>query len=146
MARQAYKIKRGVSEIVSAILLLVIVVAVGSTLYVQFYLNATQHQLQVMQETIRADIAAKQQLEILLAVGYSKNNTVTIIVATGSYPVEIYSIYINNTLAQYNSTWLPALTIKEINVTSPITLTSGAKILVKIIHGGGTDEAWGEVH
>ena len=104
-----------------------------------------------MQETIRADIAAKQQLEILLVVGYSSdqggNGNITIIVATGSYPVEIYSIYVNNTLVpSYSGEWIQALTIKPINVTSPIPLTSGDKILVKIVHGGGSDEAWGEVH
>jgi len=139
--------RRGVSEIVSAILLLVIAVAVGSTLYVQFYLAATQHQLQVMQEAVKADIAAKQQLEVLLAVGNSGTGYVTIIVATGSYPIQVYSIYINNTLAHsYKDYWLPALTLKEISVASPIRLASGDKILVRIVHGGGIDEAWGEVH
>ena len=147
MARQTSKAKRGVSEIVSAILLLVIVVAVGSTLYVQFYLTATQHQLQVMQETVKADIASKQQLEILLAVGNGTTGEVTIIVATGSYPVQLYTIYINNTLAEsYSNYWLSALTVEPINVSSPITLTSGAKIHVKVVYGGGIDEAWGEVH
>jgi len=147
VARQTSKAKRGVSEIVSAILLLVIVVAVGSTLYVQFYLTATQHQLQVMQETVKADIASKQQLEILLAVGNGTTGEVTIIVATGSYPVQLYTIYINNTLAEsYSNYWLSALTVEPINVSSPITLTSGAKIHVKVVYGGGSDEAWGEVH
>ncbi|MEM4576168.1 MAG: archaellin/type IV pilin N-terminal domain-containing protein [Candidatus Nezhaarchaeales archaeon] len=141
------KSKRGVSEVVSAILLLTITVAVGSILYVQIYLAATQHQTRLIQETVRADIAVKQQLRIMLVVGDSINNKVRIIVATGSYPVQLFSIYVDNALAvSYRDYYVPALTLDVIEVESPILLTKGSKILVRIVHGGGVEEAYGEVH
>lgn len=139
--------RRGVSEIVSAMLLLVIAVAVGSVLYVQIYLTAMQHQMQMLQRAVRADLTVKQQLEVLLVVGDSSSNKVKVVVATSSYPVQLFSIYVNGTLAaSYRDRYIPALTLEVIDVESPITLVSGSQVLVRIVHGGGTCEAYGEVH
>lgn len=139
--------KRGVSEVVSAILLLTITVAVGSILYVQIYLAATQHQMQLIQEIVKADAAVKQQLRIMLVVGDFITNKVKIVITTGSYPVQLFSIYVDNTLAaSYRDYYAPALTLDVIEVESPIALTKGSKILVRIVHGGGVEEAYGEVH
>lgn len=111
------------------------------------YLMAAQHQAQLGREAVRADIAIKQQLRILLVVGDSSSNKVKIVVATGSYSVQLHSIYVNSTLAaSYQDRYVQALTLEVVEVDSPMTLAKGSKILAREVHGGGVKEAYGEVH
>ena len=143
------KRKLGVSEIVAAMMLLLITVAIGTALYLYLYSRAIAYQQSVSQELVAEELRSKQQLIVLLAYGNSTTNTVTLYLATGNAPVEVNGIYVNNTLAQeYNPPiHLNASAISKITINSPIPLASGNIIYIKIIYAGGYSyaEASGEV-
>ena len=141
------KVRYGVSEIVASMLLLLIIVSIGTALYLYLYYRTTFHQQRTEQLILEEEIKAKEQVAILLAVGYSETNTVKVILAIGPNPTRIYAVYVNNTLAvNYNppQNYKP-LEIVELEVQSPITLQPNSVILVRIIYGGGYAEVWGEV-
>ena len=141
------RIKLGVSDIVAAMLLLLIVVAVGTSLYLYLYSRAIAYQQSVSQELIAEEIRSKQQLAILLVHGDSASQEVTVIVASGEAPVEINAIYVNETLASTETITVNPESIVEIRVQSPIVVSSGSIVKVKIIYAGGylNVEASGEV-
>jgi len=139
--------RKAVSEIVASMLLLLIIVSIGTALYLYLYYRTTFHQQRTEQQILEEEIKAKEQVAILLAVGYSETNTVKVILAIGPNPTRIYAVYVNNTLAvNYNppQNYKP-LEIVELEVQSPITLQPNSVILVRIVYGGGYAEAWGEV-
>ncbi|RLG70656.1 MAG: hypothetical protein DRO23_13040 [Thermoprotei archaeon] len=141
------KMRKAVSEIVASMLLLLIIVSIGTALYLYLYYRTTFHQQRTEQQILEEEIKAKEQVAILLAVGYSETNTVKVILAIGPNPTRIYAVYVNNTLAvNYNppQNYKP-LEIVELEVQSPITLQPNSVILVRIVYGGGYAEAWGEV-
>jgi len=147
---QKMKRKLGVSEIVAAMMLLLITVAIGTALYLYLYSRAIAYQQSLSQELVAEEVRLKQQLTILLVKGDSKSKTITVYLATSDAPVELNGIYVNNTLVKnYNPPiHLNASTISKITITSPpIPLASGNIVYVKIIYAGGYSyaEASGEV-
>ncbi len=140
------KYKVGVSEIVASMLLLLIILAIGSFLYLYLYQRAFYQQQVVSQEITEEEFKVQQQLTILFAVGSSLDNKVTIIFATGPVGVKVYSIYVNNTLVEgFSSSTYNPTGVYNITVTSPITLVSDSHIIVRIVFEGGIADAWGEV-
>ncbi len=144
------RIKLGVSDIVAAMLLLLIVVAVGTSLYLYLYSRAIAYQQSVSQELIAEEIRSKQQLAILLVHGNSTSQEIqeiTVIVASGEASVEINAIYVNETLASTETITVNPESVVEIRVQSPIALSSGDVVKVKIVYAGGylNVEASGEV-
>jgi len=131
-------LRRAISEIVASMLLLLIVVAIGTTLYLYLYSKAMGYQQTLAQELLEEEILSKQQLSVLLVVGYSDTRQVRVVVATGPVPVEVNAVYINNTLAtQYSSLKLDSYAVEELQIPSPISLESGDIIYVRIIYGRG---------
>jgi len=143
------KSKLSISEIVASMLLLLIVVSIGTALYLYLYYRSTFYQQRISQELLAEEIRSKQQLTILLVHGYSNtgNGSISIVVATGSFPVEVNAIYVNDTLAYETTLNLDKYAVEEISITSPITLNSGDIVYVKIVYAGGYFyvEASGEV-
>jgi len=137
----------GVSEVVSSMIILLIVVIVGVMLYLNLYYTATLNQQILSKELIEEEIKAQEHLSLLLVTGSSTSNNITIILASGTNPVNIVSIYVNDTLAiSYNPPLtLGSLEVYELTVESPIELTTNSIIRVKVIFKGGTVESWGEV-
>ncbi len=141
------KKKLGVSEIVAAMMLLLITVAIGTALYLYLYSRAIAYQQSVTQELIAEEVRSEQQLTILLVYGNSTTNTIVLYLATGNMPVELDGIYVNNTLAYNSPTNLSASSISKVTVNSPIPLAPGEIVYVKIVYAGGYSyvEASGEV-
>ncbi len=141
------KFKLSISEIVASMLLLLIVVSIGTALYLYLYYKSTFYQQRISQELLAEEIRSKQQLTILLVHGYSSTRSISIVVATGSFPVEVNAIYVNDTLAYETTLNLDKYAVEEISITSPITLDSGDIVYVKIVYAGGYFyvEASGEV-
>jgi len=140
-------LKKAVSEIVASMLLLLIIVSIGTALYLYLYYRTTFHQQRTEQQILEEEIKAKEQVAILLVVGYSETNTVKVILAIGPNPTGIRAIYVNNTLAvNYNppQNYKP-LEIVELEISSPITLQPNSIVLVRVVYGGGYVEALGEV-
>ena len=137
------KRKLGVSEIVAAMMLLLITVTIGTALYFYLYSRAIAYQQSVSQELVAEELRSKQQLTILLVKGDSGSNTITVIVAAGPAPVEINAIYVNNTLAvEYNPPRIiNASTVEELPpIPLPNTLgrlSQGTVVNVKIVYAGG---------
>ncbi|RLG74098.1 MAG: hypothetical protein DRO08_00540 [Thermoprotei archaeon] len=143
------KVRYGVSEIVASMLLLLIIVSIGTVLYLYLYYRTTFHQQRTEQQILEEEIKAKEQVAILLAVGSSKTDRVKVVLAIGPNPARIYAVYVNNTLAvNYNPprNCKPLEIVElEVPVPSPITLQPNSRILVRVVYGGGYVEAWGEV-
>ncbi|RLG72333.1 MAG: hypothetical protein DRO23_10620 [Thermoprotei archaeon] len=141
------KVKLSISEVVASMLLLLIVVSIGTALYLYLYYKSTFYQQRISQELLAEEIRLKQQLAILLVHGYSSTRSISIVVATGSFPVEVNAIYVNDTLAYETTLNLDKYAVEEISITSPITLNSGDIVYVKIVYAGGYFyvEASGEV-
>ena len=140
-------LKKAVSEIVASMLLLLIIVSIGTALYLYLYYRTTFHQQRTEQQILEEEIKAKEQVAILLVVGYSEAKTVKVILAIGPNPTGIRAIYVNNTLAvNYNppQNYKP-LEIVELEISSPITLQPNSIVLVRVVYGGGYVEALGEV-
>ena len=143
------KVRYGVSEIVASMLLLLIIVSIGTALYLYLYYRTTFHQQRTEQQILEEEIKSKEQVTILLTVGYSDTGKVKVILAIGPNPTKIYAVYINSTLAKnYNPprNCKPLEIVElEVPVPSPVTLQPNSIILVRVVYGGGYVEAWGEV-
>lgn len=141
------KFKLAVSEIVASMLLLLIVVSIGTTLYLYLYYRSTFYQQRILQELLNEEMLSKQQLTVLLVRGNSSVSSISIVLATGSFPVEINAIYVNGTLAYETTLNLGGYVVEEILIESPIILNPGDIIYVKIVYAGGRfyAEASGEV-
>jgi len=141
------RVRYGVSEVVASMLLLLIVVSVGTALYLYLYYKSTFYQQRISQELLAEEMRSKQQLTILLVHGDSNTGNISVVVATGSFPVEVNAIYVNDTLAYETTLNLDRYAVEEIFITSPIKLNSGDVVYVKIVYAGGHFyvEASGEV-
>lgn len=140
------KLRLGVSEVVASMLILLIVVSIGTMLYMYLYSQVIWNRQIVSQELTEEELRTQEQLSILLVVGNHTTNTITVIVASGPSPVTIQAIYVNNTLASSEEITLDSYSVVELGpINSPIPLTSGARIFVRIAYRGGYADSWGEV-
>ncbi|OYT50862.1 MAG: hypothetical protein B6U76_11995 [Desulfurococcales archaeon ex4484_217_2] len=139
--------RKAISEIVASMLLLLIIVSIGTALYLYLYYRTTFHRQRTEQQILEEEIKAKEQVAILLAVGSSKTNRVKVVLAIGPNPVRIYAVYVNDTLAVNYSPPQnhKPLEIVELEISSPITLQPNSIVLVRVVYGGGYVEALGEV-
>jgi len=139
-------LSKGVSEVISAMLILFIVVAIGVSLYLYLYSQTMMYQQIVSKRLLEEELSVQEQLSILLVVGYS-NGTIHVVYFTGPSQVRLYSIYVNDTLAvSYNPPrLLSPFTTYDQTIYSPIPLSSNSIIQIKIVHGGGEASALGQV-
>ncbi len=156
MLRNARK-TRAISEIVSSLLLVIIVISTSTLVVLYVYRNIEAYRSRVQEEIVAAETTLKQTVNILYVVGNSTTNNVSIVFATGDYPVRIYGILINYTIAENYTVirgdcWREngylicnANNMVEIIVRSPIELHPHTRINVVIAYGAGEAEAWGDV-
>ncbi|ABM80013.1 hypothetical protein [Hyperthermus butylicus] len=89
---------RGVSEIVSAALLVIIVVSVGAFVVARiletigYGIHAGERQV------LKTMISTRQAVAPALAY-IDANNTLHVVIVTGDYPVELTALYINGSIA-----------------------------------------------
>ncbi|WFO75563.1 hypothetical protein J4526_01350 [Desulfurococcaceae archaeon MEX13E-LK6-19] len=148
---------KAISEIVSSLLLVIIVISTSTLVVLYVYRNIEAYRSRVQEEIITAETLLKQTINILYVLGNSTTNNVSIVFATGEYPVRIYGILINYTVAENYTVikgdcWVEdgylvcnANNMVEIMVRSPIELSPYTRINVIIAYGAGEAEAWGDV-
>ena len=144
------RLSKGISEIVAALLILLIIISVGVSVYLYMMSRVLTYQQTLSQRLISEEIKTREYLTILYVLGYSSNRTITIILVTGNWPVNLVSIYVNNTLAydfisSGSSRTLPPQNVTILHIPSPITLNSNSIIEVKVIYEGGEEKVYGEV-
>ncbi len=93
----AEKRLRAVSELVSASLLVLIAITVGSIVALMILGNLQSGLQSLSQENLRAEIEAKEALSIDAAY-IDPNGVLHVVVSTGGFPVTLQAVYINNTL------------------------------------------------
>lgn len=128
-------------------LLLLIVVTLGVLLTINLAYIYSLNQQKTMESVIKRELASRQDLSILLVSGRSQDGTVSVVLASGSWPVKILAIYVNDSLARnYEPPLeLDAFSVQTVTFESPITLSPNTIVRVKIIHEGGTIEGFGYV-
>ena len=93
---------RGVSELVSASLLALIVVIIGGAITVTIMQHIAITRQLAEQEFENSIFKARQELEI--TISYIDGNDIIAIVATDNMPVKLNDVYINGSLATRNCT------------------------------------------
>jgi len=143
---------RGISELVSAALLVIIVVTAG-TLVVSRIIESASYGVQVSQRLgLRQVMAARQALAVVYAGVNYTSSTLNIIVGSGDFPVTLQSVYASETLltsckvawdateAQLtgnNTVTIPPYTLAHIICTLP----KPGVVQVKIYYEGGAAAA-----
>ena len=110
--------KRGISEIFSALLVIMITVAVGLTVYLTAIDYFSTQETAIANNLMRAQKKATENLVIVRAYINKTNGELWIFVATSSGGAEIYDVFVDNTPAN------------PIGFSLPLKL--GANELVKI--------------
>ena len=135
--RRSFKRKglRGVSPIVSTLLVAGIVIAAGSILYTWWYLYTSKWTADLSSMVTEESVASSQHLVILCA-NRTGGDSLRILVATGLTQVRIESIYVNDTLMQsFSPSIIPPLKAVELQVTSSKPL--GNVSVIRIVYEGG---------
>jgi hypothetical protein len=143
---------RGISELVSAALLVIIVVTVG-TLVVSRIIESASYGAQVSQMLgLKQVISARQALAVVYAAVNHTSSTLDIIVGTGDFPVNLQAVYANETLLTNctaswdnstakltgnNTVTLPPYTLARITCTLP----KPGVVQVKVYYEGGAATA-----
>lgn len=137
---------KGISEVVSSMLMLLIVVAIGVFVVVNLAYTYSLNQQVTSQKIVEEEVASRQDLTILLVSG-RVDGTVYVVVASGNWPVEVHAVYVNNTLVrEYNPPLeIGSLEVVELTLTTQYSLRRGGVIVVRIAYGGGIVEGYGEV-
>ncbi len=142
------RLRRGVSEIFSALLVVMITLAVGLTVYFVIidYLNnqesATANQL------MKAEYSATRDLVIVRAYINGSDGDLWIIVSTSSGGATIYDVYVDNILAEPKGFQLPLhLGPNELVKVGPFSspTTSPGNHKITIITEYGTETGYAEV-
>ena len=143
-----YRMSNGISEVVSAMIMLLIVVIFGVALYLNLTYTTALNQQIIERQLLEEEIRTREVISVLLVLGYS-NETVNIVVAVGSYPTSILSIYVNGTLAQLPEDMpetLEPFRVYEIRgIIVDIPMEANDTIYVRVVYGGGYVDVWGKV-
>ena len=141
---------RAISEIVAALLIMLIVISIGVSIYLYILSNILRYQQYMSQQLLSEEVKFRQTLTILHVLGNSTDNSVVVIVVSGNWPVNLIAVYINNTLAVDflslgKPKTIPPQSTIELQIPSPIPLSSNSIIEVKVVYEGGEVVSLGEV-
>ena len=128
-------------------LLLLIVVTLGVLLTINLAYIYSLNQQKTMESMIRRELESRQDLSILLVSGRSQDGTVSVVLASGNWPVKVLAIYVNGSLAiNYEPPLeLDALDVQTVTFESPTTLSPNTIVRVRVVYEGGTVESFGYV-
>lgn len=134
------KSKLGVSEYISAIILVIIVL--GALTIIYFHFNAVMSLSEALFSRSLTEYSVNLRSLLVVTATYVSNESILhIIVATGEYPVEVYGIYVNESLLEEcprnEFKTLRPYDLVEITCKLPVT-TEVAR--VKISYNGGLIE------
>lgn len=89
----------GVSEYISAVILVIIVLGALTLIYAHFNAVMSLSEALFSESLIKYSIDIRSLL-VVTATHVSNDGVLHIIVATGEYPVEIYSVYVDDVLLE----------------------------------------------
>ncbi len=132
--------KKGISEIFSALLVLMITVAVGLTVYLAAIDYFSNQEAAVASNLMRAQKEATENLVIIRAYINKTNGELWIFVATSSGGAEIYDVFVDNTPANPIGFGLPLKLganelVKIGPFASPTTSSGNHEILIVTDYG-----------
>jgi len=134
------KVRRGVSEIFSALLVVMITVAVGLTVYLTAVDYIGSQESAMANQLMRAQARATEDLIIVRAYINSTTGELWITVATSSGGVTIYDVYVDNSLAEPIGFSLPiTLGPNELVTLGPFsspTVSSGSHTITVVTDYG----------
>jgi len=90
---------RGVSELVSAALLSLIVLIVGGYIVVNIIEIFEEQKSSIEKRFLDEAMRARSIIGIVASYYDDNSQNVVVVVASGDYPVKIYSVYLNNSIA-----------------------------------------------
>ncbi len=143
--------KTGISQIVTASLLILISLVVSVYLFTFFQSSLSSWNAILGVESKRAEAIRTEYLEILFTkinITNPEESKLIIVISVGTYGASIRSIYVNNTLVVDYAPPLRILgpRIEVLNITlsstvvNALSLSNGAHYLLKITYEGG--DAW----
>lgn len=141
---------RAISEIVAALLIMLIAISIGVSIYLYVMSNILRYQQYMSQQLLSEEIKFRQSLTILYVLGNSTNNSIVVIVISCNWPVNLIAVYVNNTLAVDflslgRPKTIPPQSTVELQIPSPIPLNPNSIIEVKVVYEGGEVVSLGEV-
>lgn len=132
--------KSGVSEYVSAVILVVIVLGALTLIYAHFNAVMSLSEALFSESLIRYSIDIRSLL-VVTATHVSNDGILHLIVATGEYPVEIYGVYVDDVLLE----GCPPLEFKTLRPYDVVEIScrlpeTPEVVRVKISYNGGLIE------
>ena len=103
-------VKSGVSEVVGALLILLITTSLMVIIYITFSSNIISSITNLQKELTTLNIISYEYAEIVFVNINTTSRVVDVYVATGSLPVTIYAVYANGILILNESKTLPLFT------------------------------------
>ena len=144
---------RGISELVSASLLALIVIIVGGIIVAKMLGELNSRINQISENLVEAEMSLSQAVDIAIAY-IDGNGDLQLVVAAGDFPVKLHGIYVNSTPASGCTVFLTngetgALEGFEIPAYSlaRITCSLGPDALaadVRLIYEGGEVHAYAQ--
>jgi archaellum component FlaG (FlaF/FlaG flagellin family) len=136
----------GVSELISALLMLLITLAIGA--FVVSYISDVSDRLYTL---IKSDVERRyveliKSLDVVFAIGNATNNEVKLALANGIIELKVLIIYINDVPAENSSITLEPLEIRVVTLKSPIQLPRSSVFKVKVVYEGGEEVIYGYVY
>jgi len=134
--------QRGVSEVFSAILVMLVVMSVGIAVYLGIFSQLMKGITSTRQELVKEDVASKMDAELVLV--YANTTHVTIYFYGGPMGGEVYTVYINDTsIGGDLDLQIPPETLVSTSVPIPssLTVSPGDLLVVKIVYPWGEEIA-----
>ena len=131
--------KRGVSELIAAVILLAIVVAAGGVLLATAYSHFSSASELLTRESTELEAAARSRAAVV-AAKLLDNGTLQLVVASGRFPVRIEAVYVNSTLCLDKTFVVPPLAVVKIVVepgSCPPLRMLPAAVPVEVVYDGG---------
>lgn len=134
--------RRGVSEIISTIIVILIVSIAGSLLFAYSAETFQRQQSMVLSDSERTVISVEERVKITAVHWSGVGNTLDVAVYNyGSDDTEIEDIYINGVRVQTYTSGRNEIIltekIKRIVFTSPVTITLGESYTITVVTGNG---------
>ncbi len=125
--------KRAVSEIVAAILLVMIVVSLGTSIILYFYRQRSNVQNAALsQMQLAKNIQQQPVFTAYYSIYNTTNNTLTVLLTVGPGFLEIVSIYLNDTLVNTQASTV-YLNNQAVNNPQVIVINSTGVNIIKVI-------------
>ena len=134
--------RRGVSEVFSAILVMMLVMGVGIALYLGIFSGLMGDITATQQQLVEEDVASKMDVELVLV--YANTTNVTLYFYGGPFGGEVYTVYINDTsIGGDIDLQVPPHTLVKTTVPIPSSLSPspGDLLVVKVIYPRGEEIA-----